>query len=188
MQKYAKMKGGQILSEYYVNSQSYYKFKCKNKHTFEIRYSRIKLDYWCLKCSKEKKREEHRHRVAVSSSLPQQMRSIYSYINYRKIILDFYKLTKKNTSSFSYQIFSKAVRAGILNAESRKRKPKNQTKTQFCCNYTFVKLVHGKFYKWKFSQSLRSISSESNTLSKQFMIWDKQCITINSRRRLRRHK
>jgi len=49
--KIAKDKGGQCLTQTYINSQTKLTFQCKNGHTWHVIPNAIKRGQWCKKCS-----------------------------------------------------------------------------------------------------------------------------------------
>lgn len=53
--QFAKTKGGECLSEYYVNARTNLTWKCKNGHIWENTPDNIKRGQWCANCSGKKK-------------------------------------------------------------------------------------------------------------------------------------
>lgn len=51
MHEIAKQKNGKCLSNFYFNSRTKLKFKCKRKHVFEITPKSLRKGSWCKKCS-----------------------------------------------------------------------------------------------------------------------------------------
>ncbi|GMK40566.1 hypothetical protein PCCS19_36220 [Paenibacillus sp. CCS19] len=60
LHKLAKSKDGQCLSEAYINSHHKYQWKCKEGHTWEAPYSRIKRGGWCPECNVVSRAERKR--------------------------------------------------------------------------------------------------------------------------------
>lgn len=55
VKKFICEKGGECLSDEYINSKSKLKFKCKNGHVWESRFDSIRQGKWCPRCSKRYK-------------------------------------------------------------------------------------------------------------------------------------
>jgi len=43
--------GGELLSKVYISSRQFYKWKCKNGHTFSAKASNVLAGHWCPECS-----------------------------------------------------------------------------------------------------------------------------------------
>jgi len=111
LKSYAHKKGGKLLSKKYSDSLGIYKWICKEGHTFKKGWWYLTdNDYWCSKCLKKTNILKRKKMVKEPSTLPHQMKSVYSYKSYRKILFDFYRLTKENDRKFSYQVFSEKAR------------------------------------------------------------------------------
>ncbi len=72
LQKLARAKGGECLSDKYVNNATKLKWKCKEGHIWEAKSGNIKSGKWCPKCSYEYRSSLRRgniqdmHRLAES--------------------------------------------------------------------------------------------------------------------------
>lgn len=55
MQKLAEERGGECLTEKYVNINSKFKWKCKEGHAWKAKPSYIKIGHWCPICSRIKR-------------------------------------------------------------------------------------------------------------------------------------
>ncbi len=51
IKKLVEEKGGRLITNEYINSQSKLKIECENSHIWETSYTQLKLDRWCTKCS-----------------------------------------------------------------------------------------------------------------------------------------
>ena len=58
MKEFVKEKGGDCLSNKFINSNKKLRWKCKKGHIWEQRWSNIKNGSWCPKCMAEKRRLE----------------------------------------------------------------------------------------------------------------------------------
>lgn len=65
--EFAKKKGGNCLSEEYIDSRSKLRWQCKNKHDFLMTLSHVKTGHWCPACSGVARLSmEEMHSVAAS--------------------------------------------------------------------------------------------------------------------------
>ncbi|MBS3087364.1 hypothetical protein J4226_02105 [Candidatus Pacearchaeota archaeon] len=65
MNEFARGKEGYCLSDKFISSSCSLKWKCKEGHVWEQKWSHIKKDVWCPECSGKKKLTlEHAHKLA----------------------------------------------------------------------------------------------------------------------------
>lgn len=58
VEEVALKRGGKLLENHYINTDTPMKFQCSKGHIFENRYSKIKQGQWCPTCNKGSKSEE----------------------------------------------------------------------------------------------------------------------------------
>lgn len=63
MQKLAKKRGGECLSEQYVNDSTHLEWKCERGHTWRATPSNIKQKKWCPKCAIERRAASRRKSI-----------------------------------------------------------------------------------------------------------------------------
>jgi len=66
MQKVAKERGGECLSEVYVNSRTKLRWRCADGHEWKARPHNIKRGQWCPVCAGKKRLETRRRKEGAN--------------------------------------------------------------------------------------------------------------------------